>query len=255
MKQCIKCLAELGEASFTKNKKMCDICIANKKKEYNQKYYIDNKDKLLKQAIQYYENNKQDILAQAHEKYVQNKNTILTENKRRYVLNKEKYNKSKRVYYKNNATKFKKLAKEYRENNKELAKKWSKEWEDRRKKNDPSYKLRKNITRLVSYHLFKSGNSKNRISILSRLEYSFDDLKIHLESQFEPWMTWDNYGKYNAKIWNNSDSATWTWQLDHIVPQTKLPYLSMTDENFKKCWALSNLRPLSAKQNVIEGAR
>lgn len=31
--------------------------------------------------------------------------------------------------------------------------------------------------------------------------------------------------------------------LDHIMPH------SMKDDNFKECWALENLRPLSAKQN------
>jgi hypothetical protein len=41
---------------------------------------------------------------------------------------------------------------------------------------------------------------------------------------------------------------------DHIIPQSKLQYTSMKDENFKKCWSLENLRPLSAKQNVIDGA-
>jgi hypothetical protein len=29
----------------------------------------------------------------------------------------------------------------------------------------------------------------------------------------------------------------------------------MTGENFQKCWALSNLRPLSAKQNNKDGNR
>jgi hypothetical protein len=29
----------------------------------------------------------------------------------------------------------------------------------------------------------------------------------------------------------------------------------MEDENFKKCWSLENLRPYSAKQNIIDGAR
>jgi hypothetical protein len=29
----------------------------------------------------------------------------------------------------------------------------------------------------------------------------------------------------------------------------------MVDEEFKKCWALSNLRPLSAKQNILDGNR
>jgi hypothetical protein len=27
----------------------------------------------------------------------------------------------------------------------------------------------------------------------------------------------------------------------------------MEDDNFKKCWALNNLRPLSAKQNILDG--
>ena len=44
------------------------------------------------------------------------------------------------------------------------------------------------------------------------------------------------------------------WHIDHIIPQSLLPYSSMEDDNFKKCWALSNLRPLSAKQNLLDGA-
>ena len=36
-------------------------------------------------------------------------------------------------------------------------------------------------------------------------------------------------------------------------PVCDLPYQSMADENFRKCWALDNLRPLSAKQNIMDG--
>jgi len=28
----------------------------------------------------------------------------------------------------------------------------------------------------------------------------------------------------------------------------------MQDENFKKCWALQNLRPLDAKSNMLDGS-
>jgi hypothetical protein len=45
------------------------------------------------------------------------------------------------------------------------------------------------------------------------------------------------------------------WNLDHIIPQSDLPFVSMEEENFKKCWALINLRPYSAKQNLIDGNR
>lgn len=87
------------------------------------------------------------------------------------------------------------------------------------------------------------------------IPYSIEDLKIHIEKQFESWMTWDNHGRYDRESWNDNDSNTWTWQFDHIIPQSLLPYTNMEDENFQKCWALENLRPLSAKQNLIDGNR
>jgi len=38
-----------------------------------------------------------------------------------------------------------------------------------------------------------------------------------------------------------------------IIPQSTFKYSSMEDQEFKNCWALSNLRPLSAKQNNFDG--
>jgi len=66
-------------------------------------------------------------------------------------------------------------------------------------------------------------------------------------------MNWNNWGVYKSKNWNDNDSSTWTWQIDHIIPQSNLPYTSMEDENFKKSWDLNNLRPYSAKQNILDG--
>ncbi len=80
-----------------------------------------------------------------------------------------------------------------------------------------------------------------------------DELKAYLESQFESWMTWANHGRYDSKTWNDNDISTWTWQIDHIIPQSALPYDSMSHTNFVKCWELSNLRPLSAKANILKG--
>lgn len=83
--------------------------------------------------------------------------------------------------------------------------------------------------------------------------YTLSELKSHLESKFEFWMNWNNLGVYNPKTWNDQDPKTWVWQLDHIIPQSKLLYSSMNDDNFKKCWALENLQPLSAKSNFLKG--
>lgn len=68
-------------------------------------------------------------------------------------------------------------------------------------------------------------------------------------------MNWNNRGKYNYKKWNDNDLSTWTWQLDHIIPHANFHYTSMTDVDFKKCWALDNLRPVSAKENILKGAK
>ena len=99
----------------------------------------------------------------------------------------------------------------------------------------------------------KKNNSSKKDSILKFLQYTIEELKMHLESLFEPWMNWNNYGVYRKCSWNDNDLLTWTWQLDHIIPQSALPYTSMEDDNFKKCWALENLRPLSSKENLLKG--
>lgn len=75
----------------------------------------------------------------------------------------------------------------------------------------------------------------------------------HLQQSFDPWMNLNNYGKYDPKTWDDHDQATWTWNIDHVIPQSELPYFSMEEENFRKCWSLENLRPYSSKQNFLDG--
>ena len=121
--------------------------------------------------------------------------------------------------------------------------------------NDPFAKLRNRMGRDIRGMLVKNESSKGRKSFIKYVDYTLEQLKEHLESLFEPWMNWNNWGKYNRETWNDNDPKTWTWQLDHIVPHSKFKYTSMADEAFKKCWSLSNLRPYSAKQNILDGNR
>ena len=103
-----------------------------------------------------------------------------------------------------------------------------------------NFKLRKNISRHIYGILKKNNLNKSHTSILNFLGYSIEDLKNHLEKQFDKNMNWSNYGIY--------------WHIDHIIPQSCLIYEKMEDENFKKCWSLNNLRPLDAKTNMLDGA-
>lgn len=154
------------------------------------------------------------------------------------LLNKEKHARSQNNWIKNNIVHIRESR------NKHIS---------IRRKIDPIFKLRTDISRSILQLLKRNNSNKNGNSCLKHLPYSIDDLKNHLESKFESWMSWDNHGVYNRQLWNDNDPLTWTWQIDHIIPKSLLPHTDMNDDNFIKCWQLSNLRPLSSKQNVIEG--
>ena len=142
----------------------------------------------------------------------------------------------------------------YRQLNKKSIARRDNAYKKNLRKTNPFYRLRKDLSRSIQRSLKSRGSSKNGRSIMHHLPYSFHELKSHIESQFEAWMSWDNQGIYKLDKWDDNDPTTWTWNIDHIIPQSDLPYTSMSDDNFQKCWALSNLRPLSSKQNVSEGA-
>ena len=76
------------------------------------------------------------------------------------------------------------------------------------------------------------------------LPYTIDDLIKHLESKFDPWMNWDNYGLYSPH--------KRTWQIDHIKADANHTYTSVHDQEFKDCWSLTNLQPLDSMENAIK---
>ena len=119
----------------------------------------------------------------------------------------------------------------------------------------PSHRIRKSISHSISRYITKNAGSKGGLSHLRFVDWTYEKLLAHLESLFEPWMTWINYGRYDRKTWNDDDPSTWTWQIDHIIPHSGFKYSSMKDQSFRGCWALSNLRPYSSKQNNLDRDR
>ena len=199
-----------------------------------------NKEYYKQKSKEYRLNNKEKIVAYKKKWCLDNKSAKSLSNKDYRLNNKEKISSYKKVWYQKNKSKIDSNRRSFIRN---------------KYNNDPFFKLRTNISLEIRNALKISNSSKHGESITKYLPYSIQELKTHLEQQFEPWMTWDNHGKYSVKIWDDKIPSTWTWNIDHIMPQSILPYQSMEDENFKKCWAPDNLRPLSAKQNIIDGNR
>lgn len=68
------------------------------------------------------------------------------------------------------------------------------------------------------------------------VDFTLDELKNHLENQFDDKMTWGNHGTY--------------WHIDHYYPINSFDFNNYNDIGFKDCWALRNLRPLEASENI-----
>lgn len=162
--------------------------------------------------------------------------------------------KTKNFYKKHIGYKASQDKKYYKNNKKSIIDRQNKK-ESIRRKVDIFFKLRKQLSKTIRLKLKNFGSNKNGLSILKYLPYTIQELKQHLESLFEPWMNWSNYGVYKVDEWDNNNQSTWKWNIDHIIPQSDLPYTSMEDDNFKKCWSLENLRPYSAKQNLLDRNR
>jgi hypothetical protein len=157
-----------------------------------------------------------------------------------------------RKYKKAHRTQLKNYSSKYRASHPAQVSKNTTAYKIRRIQKDPLFKMRSIISASIRSHLKLNGYSKQRKSTLKFLPYTIQELKEHLEKLFEPWMTWDNRGLYKVNEWNDTDQSTWKWQLDHIVPHSTFKYTSMEDQSFKECWALYNLRPYSAKQNLLD---
>jgi hypothetical protein len=170
-----------------------------------------------------------------------------------YETNKNKILKKLRDRYQAHIDYEKLRAKKYIEANKQKIKERRNNRMRIKRAIDNEFKLRQNVSRQIRKMLKKNGYSKCNVSCFKFLDFTPNDLIKHLESLFEPWMTWNNYGIYDKQSWDDNNQSTWTWQIDHIIPQSILTYTSMSDSNFNKCWGLDNLRPLSSKQNFIRG--
>lgn len=110
------------------------------------------------------------------------------------------------------------------------------QWYRERAKNDPLVALSR-MMRALMYRELGRKKDTDRCSWYELVGYTASELKEHLERQFLPGMTWENRGANG-------------WHIDHVVPIASFNYDSPDHADFKACWALTNLRPLWAGDNI-----
>ncbi len=202
----------------------CKECYNERNKKQKKEYNEENKEKIKEYHAQY---------------YIENKEIINKKNKKWQKDNKKIVNENKKEWRKNNKEKVKQYLKRWKENNEAYFKRPEFKEKERirncKRREDPIFRLNQNISRNMNHSLRNNNLSKNGRSWEYLVGYTTQDLKKHIEKQFQPGMSWDNYGD---------------WHIDHRIPRSFFVYTSVNDVEFKYCWGLGNLQPLWAFDNL-----
>lgn len=189
-----------------------------KKKLYDIEYRKKNKEKIKQVKKKWAGKNKDKVLAQR----LRNKNKKKESDKKYAKANKEKINLIKKKWAKENPEK-RKISK-----TKHFLKRLSV---------DPLFKLKHNISCSIRQSMKRHGYSKKSRSC-EILGCSFEMFKQHIESLWQPWMNWDNYGKYDG-------TPNYGWDIDHITPLSS----AKIEQDVINLNHYSNLQPLCSYIN------
>jgi len=235
-KICSKCLIEKDFCDFHKHKgtndgyyTICKIC----RKPISEKYFKENKELInIRRSKKYYENHEENLIKD-RERIKNEREKRLESSKMYYVVNKDKVKEYQKKHYELNKENYIKRAKVWRDNNKERSNLLINVRNKIRKKEDVLFKLKTKLKTDIYISLKRKKKSKTLEQIIG---LSLTEYKKHIENQFEDWMSWDNWGLH-------------TWHIDHIIPLSS----AKTEEEVYLLWNYTNLRPLSANENLKKG--
>jgi len=193
-----------------------------KERERSLQWKKDNPEKAIKYAKQYREKNYEDILKREREYHRKNRGRDKKNHKEWVKANPDYYTK----YYEKNKEKIRS----------QYDQKYHNQYRKIKRINNPKFRLDEKVGWIIWQGLKRKITGRNWSKLLF---YTRKELAEHLEKQFTPKMNWDNYGTY--------------WEIDHIIPISAFNYNKPEDIDFKRCWALDNLQPLTKEENLKKG--
>ena len=233
--------------------KCCKACFSEKIKAGTKIYYEKNKEKLNEKSRKYYQENKEILYDKYKLYYADNKDKIdeymneyrevnkeiLKENSFNYrEVNKDVLKESKKLYYQNLSTDEKEKLKEQKrinyKNNRKKYRKNKNEYIRNRMLNEPLFKLKMNIRCLIKNSVKRQFTEKSKRT-QEILGCTFEEFKLHLESQFDENMNWKNQGTY--------------WHMDHIIPISS----AQNEEEVYMLNHYTNFQPLYWEDNLRKG--
>ena len=190
----------------------------------NKKWREANKDIANGLSASYYKNHKERLLNIRKEKKKldpEYESRIWQKRKAKYG---DELNKKRREYTIKNPHIIAKSRRLYRANKRE---------------NDPLFVLKHSIRRNIGLY-FTKGRYIKKQSTEEIIGCSFEFFKAYIESKFEPWMDWSNYGLFN-------NTPNYGWDLDHKIPVS----LAETEQQLITLNHYTNFQPMCSYENRI----
>jgi predicted nucleic acid-binding Zn-ribbon protein len=248
LKKCTKCGEIKSVKEFYKDKRKdglfpwCKECVSKTRRAY----YENNSKQIKEKSREYRKNNTEKVRKLSSDWAKKNKEKVNETNRQWSLRNKEKVKIIHQIWYQNNIERSKETKKKYLAKNYIKVKEKNKRWANNnpqavrdiykrsyiKRTSTPCGKLNHSISSGVNQCLRGSKSGRHWETLVG---YTVDQLKQRLEKQFQLGMTWENYG---------------LWHIDHIIPLSAHNFQSPEDIDFKRAWALKNLQPMWAKENI-----
>lgn len=237
MKTCNWCKAEKGEGAFSEGRKVCTDCRNERRRDNRRAREACNPEARAArlQKLKQYASENKDRVRRIKEKWAEeNKEKLIALRAAHYRANSEEMRLKAAQWKKDNPERRLENNRRWAALNPEKARDSSRRNKARRLQ-DPSLLFSERVRNLIGNSLRKQGYTK-RSRTHEILGCDFATLAAHLESQFQPGMSWENRGE---------------WHIDHRVPLAT----AKTEEDVIRLNHYTNLQPLWAADNLAKGAR
>lgn len=137
-----------------------------------------------------------------------------------------------------------KIAARLTEEDREKRRQYDREYKKKKRAESKENKIKSNYRTRINNALrrARAGKPTDTDFLLGCSIFVFME---HLKKLFEPWMTFENYGR--------ASRLKRTWNIDHVIPVSNF---NLSDpEECKKAFHYTNTKPMEAVANSAKGAR
>lgn len=197
-------------------------------KKMNRDRYEKYGEKIRARSRDWSKNNRDKVKERTKKRTTEQRERDIQRSKKWAEKNRERKRQSDREYREKNKEKCAARAKKYRQEKRHILREKSRE----RLKNNPVVALAYRYRSTLMASLKRKGFTKKSKSA-EILGCDWETFKVHLESYFQPGMTWENMGRGG-------------WHIDHHIPIA----MAKTEEDALRLNHYTNLRPLWWLDNI-----